>query len=112
MATVSRAGLSSAVQGEVGLSHRDARALVDSVIEIMAERLTVGETVTISGFGSFSVRDKRERLGRNPRTGEEAPIAARRVVTFRASVKLKKRVMAGMAGAADSAQAATRGEAV
>ena len=112
MATVTRAGLSSAVQGETGLSQHDARELVDSVIETIAERLAAGEPVGISGFGAFDVRDKRERTGRNPKTGKEWPIAARRVVTFRASANLKARVMAGMAGAADSAQAAASGEAV
>ncbi len=100
MATVTRADLTHAVVDEVELSDREARALVDSVIEIMAERLTAGETVTISGFGTFNLRDKRERLGRNPRTGEEATISARRVVTFRASQVLKQRIAAAMQGAA------------
>ena len=102
MATVTRAGLGSAVQGEVGLSHRDARELVDDVIEIMAERLSAGEAVTISGFGSFTVRDKRERLGRNPKTGEAAAIMARRVVVFRASQILKGRIAVAMQDAVDS----------
>ena len=73
------------------------------LIEAICERLAAGEPVGISGFGSFSVRGKSERLGRNPRTGEEAPITARRVVTFRASAKLKKRVTAVMARAEDGA---------
>ena len=102
MATVTRAGLGSAVQGEVGLSHRDAREFVDSVIEIMAERLTAGEAVTISGFGSFTVRGKRERLGRNPKTREEATISARRVVVFRASQILKGRIAVAVQDAVDS----------
>ncbi len=102
MATVTRAGLGSAVQGEVGLSHRDARELVDSLIEIVAERLTAGETVKISGFGGFTVRGKIARMGRNPKTGETATISARRVVVFRASQVLKRRVAAAMQGAAGS----------
>ena len=112
MATVTRADLAAAVCEEAGLRKRDAAELVDMLVEAICERLAAGEPVGISGFGSFSVRDKRERTGRNPRTGEEAPIAARRVVTFRASAKLKARVTAAMAGAADGAQAAGRGEAV
>ena len=112
MATVTRADLAAAVCEEAGLRKRDAAELVDMLVEAIRERLAAGEPVGISGFGSFSVRDKRERLGRNPRTGEEAAISARRVVVFRVSAKLKKRVTAGMAGAADSAQAATRGDAV
>ena len=112
MATVTRADLAAAVQGETGLSQHDARELVDSVIETNADRLAAGEPVGISGFGAFGLRDKSGRTGRNPRTREEAPITARRVVTFRASAKLKARVMAGMARAEDGAQAAASGEAV
>ena len=109
MATVTRADLAAGVCEEAGLHKRDAARLVDLLVEAISERLAAGEPVGISGFGSFSVRDKSERLGRNPRTGDEAPIAARRVVTFRASEKLKKHVTAAMAGAADGAQVATRG---
>ena len=103
MATVTRADLAAAVREETGLRKRDAAELVDALIEAICERLAAGEPVGISGFGSFSVRDKSERTGRNPRTGEEASITARRVVTFRASAKLKKRVTAVMARAEDSA---------
>ena len=112
MATVTRADLAAAVREEAGLRKRDAAELVDTLVEAICERLAAGEPVGISGFGTFDLRDKSERTGRNPRTGEEAPITARRVMTFRASVKLKKRVAAGMAGAAGDAQAAGRGEAV
>ena len=104
MATVTRADLAAAVCEEAGLSKRDAAGLVDSLIEAIMERLEAGEPVRLSGFGAFDLRDKRERVGRNPMTGEEAPIRARRVVTFRASAKLKRRVAAGMAGAADGAR--------
>ena len=97
MATVTRAGLSDAVQGEVGLSHRDARELVDDMIETICARLAAGEPVVISGFGTFTVREKGARMGRNPKTGEAARIAPRRVVAFRASQVLRKRIAAGAA---------------
>ena len=101
MATVTRADLAAAVCEEAGLRKRDAAELVDMLVEAICERLAAGEPVGISGFGTFELRDKSERVGRNPKTGEEAPVTARRVVTFRASAKLKTRVNAGMAGAAD-----------
>ena len=90
-----RADLADAVHRETGLPHRDAAELVDMAIEAIAERLSAGETVMISGFGSFRVRDKRAREGRNPRTGEPAPIPARRVTTFRPSQVLKMRIAEG-----------------
>ena len=99
MATVTRADLSEAVWQEVGLPGREAAQLVDMVIEAIAERLAAGETVKISGFGSFTLRDKGPRLGRNPKTGEAAEISPRRVVVFRASPGLKKRIEEGKAGA-------------
>lgn len=92
MATVTRADLANAVHRETGLPRRDAAALVDMAIEAIAEQLSAGETVMISGFGSFRVRDKRAREGRNPKTGEPAPIPARRVVTFHSSAKLRERI--------------------
>ena len=102
MATITRAVLIEAVHRETGLPQREA-ALVDAVIEAMAERLEAGETVKISGFGSFALRDKQPRMGRNPKTGEPAAIAARRVVEFRPSPVLKRRIADGMAGAGDGA---------
>ena len=105
MATITRADLSEAVQGEIGLPRRDASMLVDLVIETIAERLEAGEAVKISGFGSFGLRDKAPRIGRNPRTGEEAAVTARRVVSFSASVILKRRIADGMAGAGYEGQA-------
>ena len=98
MATVTRADLTEAIRRELGLSRREMAELVDSVIEMIAERLSAGETVKISGFGSFGLRDKELRMGRNPKTGEPAPILPRRVAVFRASAKLKRRVHEGMAG--------------
>ena len=89
---MTRADLTDAVHRETGLPRRDAAALVNMAIEVIAERLSAGERVTISGFGSFRVRDKRAREGRNPKTGEPAPIPARCVVTFRTSAKLRERI--------------------
>ena len=99
MATKTRADLAEAVYREIGLPGREAEELVETAIEAIAERLDAGETVGISGFGSFSVRDKGPRMGRNPKTGEEAPISARRVVAFRPSAILKKRIGERMSGA-------------
>ena len=90
--TVTRAHLSEALYEEVGLSRNECAELVDTVLREIFDTLTKGEAVKISSFGSFSVRQKGERIGRNPRTGEEAPILARRVVVFRASNVLKNRV--------------------
>ena len=104
MATVTRAGLSDAVQREIGLSHGEARELVDAMIETICERLAAREPVMISGFGTFIVRDKGARMGRNPKTGEAARIPARRAVTFRASQVLRKRIAAGVAGALSDAR--------
>ena len=78
MATVTRRDLTEAVCGEVGFVHRDAAELVDGLIEAIAERLSAGEEVKISSFGSFTVRDKGLRMGRNPKTGD--PAAPRRGV--------------------------------
>ena len=101
MATVTRADLARAVSEEAGWTQRDARAFVDAAIEAIAERLEAGEAVKISGFGSFSLRDKRGRLGRNPKTREAAAITPRRVVTFRASHVLKARIHKEMSNRAD-----------
>lgn len=93
--TVTRADLASAVHANVGFSLNDSGNLVDSVFEIASEALASGDTFKISGFGSFSDREKGRRIGRNPKTGEEVPILPRRVVTFRASHILKDRVNKG-----------------
>ena len=98
MATVTRADLREAIEREIGLPGRDAAELVDTVIEAIAERLEAGEMVKISGFGSFTLRDKGLRRGRNPKTGEAAPISPRRVVVFRPSAILKTRIAERMAG--------------
>ena len=92
--TITRAHLSEAVYQEVGLSRNESADLVESVLNELAESLSRGETVKISSFGSFSVRQKGQRVGRNPKTGEEVPIQPRRVLVFRASNVLKNRINA------------------
>ncbi len=91
--TITRAHLSEALYEAVGLSRNECGELVDTVLREISDTLTKGEAVKISSFGSFSVRQKGERIGRNPKTGEEVPILARRVVVFRASNVLKSRVI-------------------
>jgi len=90
--TVTRAQLSEAVYQEVGLSRNESADLVESVLKEIEESLIRGETVKISSFGSFYVREKGRRIGRNPKTGEEVPILPRRVLVFRASHVLKDRI--------------------
>ncbi len=90
--TLTRAQLSEAVYEEVGLSRNESSDLVESIINEISETLILGEPVKISSFGTFSVRQKGERQGRNPKTGEEVPIKPRRVLVFRASQVLKKRI--------------------
>jgi integration host factor subunit alpha len=90
--TVTRAELAEAVYQQVGLSRNESASLVEAVLEEMAAALERGETVKISSFGSFGVRKKGERVGRNPKTGEEVPITPRRVLVFRASHVLKDRI--------------------
>jgi len=90
--TIIRADLSEAVYQEVGLSRNESAELVESVLNEISDALVRGEMVKLSSFGSFSVRQKGERVGRNPKTGEEAPILPRRVLVFRASPALKERV--------------------
>lgn len=96
--TVTRADLSEAVYQEVGLSRNDSADLVEFVLEEIAGTLARGEGVKISSFGSFSVREKGQRMGRNPKTGEEVPILPRRVLVFRASHVLKDRINEGHTG--------------
>ena len=89
--TVTRAHLSEAVYQEVGLSRNESADLVETVLREISDTLTKGEAVKISSFGSFSVRQKGQRIGRNPKTGQEVPILPRRVLVFRASNVLKTR---------------------
>lgn len=90
--TVTRADLGEAVYQEVGLSRNESMDLVEMVLQEMSDTLVKGEMVKISSFGTFSVRQKGQRVGRNPKTGEEVPILPRRVLTFRASHVLKNRI--------------------
>lgn len=90
--TLTRADLAEAVHKEVGLSRADSAAMIESILDNMTAALEKGENVKISGFGSFILRDKNERVGRNPKTGIEVPIAPRRVLTFRASQLLRDRI--------------------
>ena len=93
--TITRADLSEAVYQEVGLSRNESADLVESVLDEVSNALVRGEMVKLSSFGSFSVRQKGQRIGRNPKTGEEVPILPRRVLVFRASHVLKNRINAG-----------------
>ena len=93
--TLTRMDLSEAIYREVGLSRNDAGQLVEAVLGHMSDALVRGEQVKISSFGTFSVRDKAARVGRNPKTGEEVPINPRRVLTFRPSHLMKDRVADG-----------------
>ena len=93
--TLTRMDLSEAVFREVGLSRNESADLVESVLSHVSDALVSGETVKISSFGTFSIREKAARIGRNPKTGEEVPIHPRRVLTFRPSHLMKDRVAAG-----------------
>jgi integration host factor subunit alpha len=90
--TLTRADLTEAVYSEVGLSRKASAQLVEQTLELMVRSLERGDVVKLSGFGNFTVRSKRERIGRNPRTGEEVPITPRKVVVFKASHVLKDRI--------------------
>ena len=91
--TLTRADLAEALHREVGLSRIDSAKLVEQILGHMCEALSQGETVKISGFGTFVLRSKGERVGRNPKTGVEVPIAPRRVLTFRASQMMRERIV-------------------
>jgi integration host factor subunit alpha len=93
--TLTRMDLSDAVFREVGLSRNESADLVEAVLQKMSDVLASGETVKISSFGTFSVRSKSARIGRNPKTGDEVPISPRQVLTFRPSHLMKDRVASG-----------------
>jgi integration host factor subunit alpha len=95
--TVTRVNLAEAVYQQVGLSRKESAALVEMVLDEMTERLIAGESVRLSSFGSFNVRHKGQRVGRNPKTGVEVPIKERRVLVFKSSNLLKSRIN-GQAG--------------
>lgn len=91
--TLTRADLAEALHHQVGLSRADSSDLVEQILGHMCGALAKGENVKISGFGTFVLRDKGERIGRNPKTGVEVPIAPRRVLTFRASQMMRDRIV-------------------
>ena len=90
-----RADLTKCVYKRVGLPKSESAAMVDLVLETICQTLESGEDVKLSGFGNFHVRQKGERIGRNPKTGEEVMISARKVVTFHASPLMKERINCG-----------------
>src|SRR5487761_1829038 len=92
MRTVTRAQLAETIYAEVGLSRNESTVLLETVLERIAARLEAGESVKISGVGTFSVRQKGRRIGRNPKTGDEVPILPRRVLVFRPSQSMRARV--------------------
>ena len=96
--TLTRADLSESVHREVGLSRTESADLVKAVLDIITDRLVGGDQVKLSSFGTFKVRNKAGRIGRNPKTGEEVPITPRRVLVFRPSQVMKMRVNAGTGG--------------
>ncbi len=93
--TLTRADLADVVHREIGLSRADSASIVERILHHMCHALAEGQNVKISGFGSFILRDKGERVGRNPKTGVEVPIAPRRVLTFRASQIMRERIVDG-----------------
>ena len=90
--TITRADLVEALARRANMQRADANRLLTRMLEMMQDSLVEGETVKLSRFGNFNVRAKRQRVGRNPKTGEEVPITPRRVLTFRASQMLKDRI--------------------
>lgn len=90
--TITKADIVERLIDYIGLNRKDAKELVDLFFEEIKQSLERGEAVKISGFGNFELRDKNERPGRNPKTGEDIPVSARRVVTFKAGQKLKSRI--------------------
>ena len=96
--TLTRADLSNAVYKKIGLSLQECNVLVDSVIEEICTGLEQGDAVKLSSFGTFSLRKKKQRMGRNPKTGIEVPITSRTVLSFNASNLLKSKVNTSLSG--------------
>ncbi len=90
--TLTRADLADSLNRQIGLSRAESASMVESILDMMSVALEKGENVKISSFGTFVLRDKTERVGRNPKTGIEVPIAPRRVLTFRASQSMRDRI--------------------
>ncbi len=95
MTALTKAGMAERLHDELGLNRREAKEIVESFFEEIRHCLENNEQVKLSGFGNFELRDKPQRPGRNPKTGEEIPISARRVVTFKPGQKLKSQVEHG-----------------
>ena len=100
--TVTKADLANTLFEQLGLNKREAKEFVELFFEKIRESLENGQSVKLSGFGGFSVRDKKSRPGRNPKTGEVVPVTPRRVVTYKASQKVKDRIVKNNASASDS----------
>ena len=96
--TLTRADLTDAIHRSLGISRNESSDFVERILEEVCASLEKGDTVKISSFGTFTVRQKKQRMGRNPKTGEEVPITPRRVVTFRASHVLKDNINKALAG--------------
>ena len=94
-ATLTRADLAETVNRQIGLSRAESASIIEAILAKMCQALADGENEKISGFGTFILRDKTERIGRNPKTGAEVPIAPRRVLTFRASQAMRDRIARG-----------------
>lgn len=93
--TLTRADIAERLNQEIGLSKAESATLLDQVLDNITDALVRGENVKLSGFGSFLLRDKKERIGRNPKTGVEVPITPRRVLTFRASQMARESIIKG-----------------
>ncbi len=106
--TITRAQLAEAIYQEVGLSRNESADLLELVLDEIKQAFLRGETVKISSFGSFSVRQKGQRLGRNPKTGEEVPILPRKVLVFRPSQLLKTRIREGYVNRSNQVSSATQ----
>jgi integration host factor subunit alpha len=93
--TLTRADLADSLNRQIGLSRAESASMVEAILDMLGGALERGENVKISSFGTFVLRDKTERVGRNPKTGIEVPIAPRRVLTFRASQSMRDRIARG-----------------
>ncbi len=102
--TLTRADLAEALVEKVGLPRNESQELVELVLREISNALVNGESVKLSSFGSFGIREKGERIGRNPKTGEEVPITPRRVLVFRPSNIMKERINAGLSQSRSAAE--------
>ena len=100
---LTKAQLADLLFDQIGLNKRESKDMIDAFFDLIATSLVNGDDVKVAGFGNFQIRTKAPRPGRNPRTGEEVPIAARRVVTFHASQKLKEQIQEHKLGKSSNA---------